>query len=106
MRARVIAAVLSLAALALTIAGFTAYTLERAMAERRVEGYLKRAVDEFRVLACGRSADCAPGIDPDTVAALCGAIVLRPVFVSVKNRHGTLEHEFSHYTRTEAVTAA
>lgn len=56
-RSRVIAAVLALAALALTIAGLTAYSLERAMAERRVEGYLERAVDEFRVLACGQSAD-------------------------------------------------
>ena len=65
-RARVIAAVLALAALALAIAGFTAYRLEVAMAERRVEGYLERAVDEFRVLACGRSADCSPGIDPTT----------------------------------------
>lgn len=65
-RARVIAAVVALAALALTIAGLTAYTLELAMAERRVEGYLARAVDEFRVLACGHSADCTPGIDPTT----------------------------------------
>lgn len=65
-RARVIAAVLALAALALAIAGFTAYTLEAAMAERRVEGYLERAVDEFRVLACGHSADCMPGLDPTT----------------------------------------
>ncbi|MFT4295602.1 MAG: HAMP domain-containing sensor histidine kinase [Micropruina sp.] len=65
-RARVIAAVLALTALALAIAGLTAYTLERTMAERRVEGYLERAVDEFRVLACGHSADCAPGVDPTT----------------------------------------
>ncbi|MFT3834626.1 MAG: HAMP domain-containing sensor histidine kinase [Micropruina sp.] len=65
-RARVIAAVLALAALALTIAGLTAYTLESAMAERRVEGYLARAVDEFRVLACGHTANCTPGIDPTT----------------------------------------
>ncbi|MFT4225426.1 sensor histidine kinase [Micropruina sp.] len=65
-RARVIAAVLALTTLALTIAGLTAYSLERAMAERRVEGYLERAVDEFRVLACGQSANCAPGIDPTT----------------------------------------
>ncbi|MFT4217107.1 MAG: HAMP domain-containing sensor histidine kinase [Micropruina sp.] len=65
-RARVIAAVLALAALALTIAGLTAYSLELAMTERRVEGYLQRSVDEFRVLACGNSADCSPGIDPTT----------------------------------------
>lgn len=65
-RARVIAAVLALTALALTIAGFTAYSLETAKAELRVEGYLERAVDEFRVLACGQSADCTPGVDPTT----------------------------------------
>ena len=50
-RARVIAAVLALTALALAIAGLTAYSLERASIEQRVLGYLDRASDEFRVLA-------------------------------------------------------
>ncbi|HOQ54055.1 MAG TPA: HAMP domain-containing sensor histidine kinase [Micropruina sp.] len=50
-RSRVIAAVIGLTALALTIAGLTAYSLERALAEHRVQGYLDRSVEEFRVLA-------------------------------------------------------
>ena len=58
-RSRVIAAVLALTALALTIAGLTAYTLEHALAEQRVQGYLNRGVDEFRVLA-------EQGVDPST----------------------------------------
>lgn len=58
-RSRVIAAVLALTALALTIAGLTAYNLERALAEQRVQGYLDRSVDEFRVLA-------QQGLDPST----------------------------------------
>ena len=50
-RSRVIAAVIGLTALALPIAGLTAYSLERALAEHRVQGYLDRSVEEFRVLA-------------------------------------------------------
>lgn len=58
-RTRVIAAVLALTLLALTIAGLTAYTLEHALAEQRVRGYLNRGVDELRVLA-------EQGVDPTT----------------------------------------
>lgn len=50
-RSRVIVAVIGLTALALTIAGLTAYSLERALTEQRVQGYLDRSVEEFRVLA-------------------------------------------------------
>ena len=50
-RSRVIFAVIALTALALTIAGLTAYSLERALAEQRVQGYLDRSAEEFRVLA-------------------------------------------------------
>ena len=50
-RSRVISAVIGLTALALTIAGLTAHSLEWALAEQRVQGYLDRSAEEFRVLA-------------------------------------------------------
>ena len=50
-RSRVILAVIGLTALALTIAGLTAYSLERALTEQRVQGYLDRSVEEFRKLS-------------------------------------------------------
>lgn len=58
-RGRVIAAVLALAALALALAGFTVYSLEKTQNDQRVQGYLERAYQEFRVLQ-------EQGIDPET----------------------------------------
>lgn len=63
-RARVIAATI-LTAVALAVAGLTAYTLERSLIEQRVDDSLRRAGDEFRGLA-------TQGVDPQTGARFAG----------------------------------
>jgi hypothetical protein len=50
--------------------------------------------------------DCAPGIDPDALAAATPALVLRPAYTTSKNRRGQTETDFSHYVRIPATTAA
>jgi signal transduction histidine kinase len=58
-RARILATVLTLTALALTVAGGTAWILQRNLTDERVDGLLRVNVAEFRALA-------AANVDPAT----------------------------------------
>lgn len=58
-RTRVLAAVVSLAALGMTVAGASAYLIQRQYVDRQIDAQLTRHLEEFRILA-------ADGVDPAT----------------------------------------
>lgn len=101
-RARVIAAVLALTALALAIAGLTAFTLEQALAERRVQGYLNRGVDEFRVLA-DQGVDPTTGLEFTNPGDLIRTAMQRHVLASNEGELGIVEGNIV-WTAPEGVT--
>lgn len=58
-RARILAAVVTLAALALTVAGYTAFVIQQIQVEARIDAELEADAEQFRVLA-------DVGVDPST----------------------------------------
>lgn len=84
-RARVLSAVLLLAALAVVIAGATAYLLQAQRTDKRIDDSLVRAIDVLRfVTAEGPDAERNPELEFTTVADLLYAAV---------QRRGFTEHE-------------
>ena len=82
-RARVLAAVVTLAALGMTASGGTAYLLERGRVDSRVDAALTRHVEQLRALA-------AQGTDPESGE---GFTTVRQVLMSALQRTVPAPHE-------------